>query len=101
MNSTAPRMGLANEAAASVEPDEDGGAGGPAGAATRMSVTMSLCQVGMLKMLRRMSDRLGVPGESVDASRVEQLAADTNVFDLIQTIREERPQSESASDQDR
>jgi uncharacterized membrane protein len=48
----------------------------------------------MLKLLRRISDRLGVPPESADQARAEKLAEETNVYELVQTLRRELPEIE-------
>ena len=45
----------------------------------------------MLKMLRRIAERLGVPPEDEDEARTEQLVEQTNVYDLVETLRRERP----------
>ncbi len=45
----------------------------------------------MLRMLRRIAERLGIPPESDEADRAAKLTEEINVFDLMQTIRNERP----------
>lgn len=42
----------------------------------------------VLKMLRRINERLGVPPEDAEAARAEKLAEETNVYDLVRTMRE-------------
>ena len=37
------------------------------------------------------SDRLNIPPESEEQARAEQLTAETNVYELVQTLREELP----------
>ena len=44
-----------------------------------------------LRMLRRISERLQIPAEDEDEIRAEQLAEETNVYDLVETIEKERP----------
>ena len=47
----------------------------------------------VLKQLRRISEQLGVPEEEdADAARAEKLAEETNVYDLVQTLRRELPE---------
>jgi uncharacterized membrane protein len=46
----------------------------------------------MLRMLRRISDHLGVPPEDAESARAERLTADTNVFDLMQSLHKELPE---------
>ena len=46
----------------------------------------------MLKQLRRISERLGVPPEVGEAARAEKLAEETNVYELVQTLRRELPE---------
>jgi uncharacterized membrane protein len=48
----------------------------------------------MLKLLRRISETLGVPPESADQARAEKLAEETNVYELVQTLRRELPEIE-------
>ena len=48
----------------------------------------------MLKLLRRVSDRLGIPGESEDEERAEKLSEETNVYELVKNLRRELPQSD-------
>jgi len=49
----------------------------------------------ILKLLRRVSERLEIPPESAEESRAEKLAEETNVYELVQTLREELPQVDS------
>jgi uncharacterized membrane protein len=46
----------------------------------------------MLKLLRRVAKRLDVPPETGDEARAEKLAEETNVYDLVQTLRRELPE---------
>lgn len=48
----------------------------------------------MLKLLRRISERLEVKPESVDDERAASLTEETNVFELVQTLRRELPEAE-------
>ena len=48
----------------------------------------------MLKLLRRVSDRLGIPAESEDEERAEKLSEETNVYELVKNLRRELPQSD-------
>jgi len=48
----------------------------------------------MLRMLRRISEHLGVPPERGEAERAQRLTEDTNVFDLMQTLHTELPDHE-------
>ena len=45
----------------------------------------------MLKMLRRLAEHLEIPPEDEDEARTEQLVEHTNVYDLVDTLRRERP----------
>jgi uncharacterized membrane protein len=45
----------------------------------------------MLRMLRRISEHLGIPPETAEAARAEKLTEDTNVFDLVRTLQRELP----------
>ena len=45
----------------------------------------------MLRMLRRISDRLSVETGSVDERQAEKLAEETNVYELMQTLEKEMP----------
>jgi uncharacterized membrane protein len=49
----------------------------------------------VLKQLRRIGDRLGVPPETDEAARAEKLAEETNVYELVQTLRRELPEIDS------
>jgi uncharacterized membrane protein len=46
----------------------------------------------MLKQLRRIAERLDIPQESGDEARAEKLAEETNVYELVQTLRRELPE---------
>ena len=46
----------------------------------------------MLRLLRRIADRLGVQPEDVDTAKAEKLAEETNVFELMRTLEEELPE---------
>ena len=48
----------------------------------------------MLRLLRRVCERLEIAPESRDEARAEQLAEETNVYELIQTLREELPEGD-------
>ena len=50
----------------------------------------------MLRMLRRISDRLGIPPESAEAERAEKLTQETNVYQLMERIRQELPEQKRA-----
>jgi uncharacterized membrane protein len=45
----------------------------------------------MLRMLQRISERLGVPDDSADAHRTAQLTTETNVLNIAERLREELP----------
>lgn len=47
----------------------------------------------MLRMLRRISDRLDVQPESEDEARAQKLAEETNVFELMETLDKQLPSS--------
>jgi uncharacterized membrane protein len=47
----------------------------------------------MLRMLRRISDHLGLPPENEEAARAEKLTQETNVFELMEKIRQELPET--------
>jgi uncharacterized membrane protein len=49
----------------------------------------------ILKLLRRMSDRLGIPPESEEERRAEKLSEETNVFELVRSLRERLPDVEA------
>jgi uncharacterized membrane protein len=51
----------------------------------------------ILKLLRRVSDRLGLPPQSEEEMRVEKLSEETNVFELVRTLREQLPEVERRS----
>jgi uncharacterized membrane protein len=46
----------------------------------------------MLRLLRRVCERLEIAPESQEQARAEQLAEETNVYELIETLREELPE---------
>jgi len=48
----------------------------------------------MLKMLRRISERLQIPPEGGDEARAQKLAEQTNVYELVNTLRQELPERE-------
>ena len=47
----------------------------------------------MLRMLRRISERLDITPESSEQARAEKLGEETNVFELMQTLDKELPGS--------
>ena len=47
----------------------------------------------MLRMLRRISERLDIEPESGEAAQAETLAEETNVFELMKTLDNELPES--------
>jgi uncharacterized membrane protein len=51
----------------------------------------------ILKLLRRVSDRLGLPPQSQEEVRAEKLSEETNVFELVRTLREQLPEVEGGS----
>jgi uncharacterized membrane protein len=48
----------------------------------------------MLKMLQRIADRLEIPTEDTDKLRADQLAEETDVYELVQTLRRELPETD-------
>jgi len=48
----------------------------------------------MLKLLRRVSERLEVPHESQEEMRAERLSEETNVYELVESLRQELPEGE-------
>lgn len=48
----------------------------------------------MLKMLRRISERIGVDAEDEEEARAEKLAEGTNVYELVRTLRRELPEKD-------
>jgi uncharacterized membrane protein len=46
----------------------------------------------VLRMLRRISDRLGIAPEDADSERAQKLAEETNVFELMRTLERELPE---------
>jgi uncharacterized membrane protein len=51
----------------------------------------------ILRMLRRISERLGVDTQGEDEARTEQLTEETNVFELMQTLDKELPKADAGS----
>jgi uncharacterized membrane protein len=47
----------------------------------------------MLRMLRRIAERLDIRPESEDEVRAEKLAEETNVYELMQTLDNQLPSS--------
>jgi uncharacterized membrane protein len=45
----------------------------------------------VLKMLRRISERLDIPPEDADQARAEKLTEATNIYELVDALRRERP----------
>jgi uncharacterized membrane protein len=45
----------------------------------------------MLRMLRRISERLGIPADDPDTRRAETLTEETNVYELMRRLRRELP----------
>ena len=45
----------------------------------------------MLRMLRRISERLGIEPEGHDTARAAKLSEETNVYELVQTLERELP----------
>lgn len=45
----------------------------------------------MLKLLRRLSEHFGLAPETVQEARAEKLTEETNVYELVRTLREELP----------
>jgi uncharacterized membrane protein len=52
----------------------------------------------MLRMLRRISERLGVPADENDAREAEQLAEETNVYELMRNIETQMPLDDKDKD---
>jgi uncharacterized membrane protein len=48
----------------------------------------------MLKLLRRVCDKLEIPAESEEEERAEKLSEETNVYELVNSLRRELPQGE-------
>ena len=48
----------------------------------------------VLKMLRRISDHLGIPHDSAEIERANQLTRNTNIKDLMETIKRELPEEQ-------
>jgi uncharacterized membrane protein len=51
----------------------------------------------VLRMLRRISERLEIPPDSEDHARAEKLAEETNVYELMQTLDRQLPSTPSDS----
>jgi uncharacterized membrane protein len=51
----------------------------------------------VLRMLRRISERLGVEALDKDEARAEQLTEQTNVYELVKTLRQELPAKRKSS----
>jgi uncharacterized membrane protein len=49
----------------------------------------------MLRLLRRVCDRLEIAPESQEQARAEQWAEETNVYELMETLREELPEGDA------
>jgi uncharacterized membrane protein len=47
----------------------------------------------MLRMLRRISERLDIKPETSDQERAEKLGEETNVYELMQALEQELPES--------
>ena len=54
----------------------------------------------MLRMLRRISERLDIQPESEDQARVEKLAEETNVYELMQTLDKQLPRRDATAEGD-
>jgi uncharacterized membrane protein len=52
----------------------------------------------MLRMLRRISEKLEIQPESDEQARAEKLGEETNVYELMQTLDKELPGSAEAAD---
>jgi uncharacterized membrane protein len=52
----------------------------------------------MLRMLRRISEKLEIQPESDEQARAEKLGEETNVYELMQTLDKELPGSSEAAD---
>jgi uncharacterized membrane protein len=52
----------------------------------------------MLRMLRRMSERLDIQPESGEQLRAEKLGEETNVYGLMQTLEQELPRASEVAD---
>ena len=46
----------------------------------------------MLRMLRRICERLDIPAEGDEEARAQKLTEQTNVYQLVQTLRNEMPE---------
>ena len=54
----------------------------------------------VLRMLRRISERLDVQTDDAEAARAQQLIEETNVYDLVHTLEEELPAAAAADGED-
>jgi len=50
----------------------------------------------LLRMLRRISEHVGVPPDEADERRADTLAEETNVFQLARSLQSELPQGDAA-----
>jgi len=50
----------------------------------------------MLRMLRRISERLGIESDGAEEARTQKLTEETNVYELMQTLEEELPRVQDA-----
>jgi uncharacterized membrane protein len=48
----------------------------------------------MLKLLRRVCEKLEIPPESDEDARAEKLSEETNVYELVNSLRRELPHGE-------
>jgi uncharacterized membrane protein len=48
----------------------------------------------VLNLLRRIAERLELPAEDAERARTEKLAEQTNVYELVRTLRRELPEKE-------
>ena len=49
----------------------------------------------VLRLLRRISDHLGIESDDTDLERTQQLTERTNVYELMESIKRELPENES------
>jgi uncharacterized membrane protein len=54
----------------------------------------------MLRMLRRIAERLQIDPESEDEARAQKLAEETNVYELMQTLDKQLPSPDGDSDKE-
>jgi uncharacterized membrane protein len=50
----------------------------------------------MLRMLRRIAERLGIDAETEENARAQKLGEETNVYELMQELEKELPDSDAA-----